>query len=102
MYQRFSNNRALATAAYNAGPHRVKKWIASSAALPIDVWVETIPYDETRRYVKNVLAFDAIYQHKLGVGEPQLLRDFEKVFVSEQMLSKASNPHALLVAKKTQ
>ena len=102
MYERFNNNRALATAAYNAGPHRVKKWIKSSAALPIDVWVETIPYDETRRYVKNVLAFDAIYQHKLGAGEPQLLRDFEKIFVSEQVLSDASKPHDLLVAKKVQ
>ncbi|MFD2231204.1 transglycosylase SLT domain-containing protein [Alkalimarinus sediminis] len=102
MYERFNNNRALATAAYNAGPHRVKKWIKSSAALPIEVWVETIPYDETRRYVKNVLAFDAIYQHKLGEGEPQLLRDFEKIFVSETLLSNATKPHELLVAKKTQ
>lgn len=102
MYERFNHNRALATAAYNAGPHRVKKWIKSSAALPIDVWVETIPYDETRRYVKNVLAFDAIYQHKLGISEPQLLRDFEKIFVSETMLSKTRKPRELLVAKKVQ
>ncbi|UZE96659.1 transglycosylase SLT domain-containing protein [Alkalimarinus alittae] len=102
MYQRFNNNRALATAAYNAGPHRVKKWVESSAGLPIDVWVETIPYDETRRYVKNVLAFDAIYQHKLGTGEPQLIRDVEKIFVSEEMLSDTSKSDALLVAKKAQ
>lgn len=102
MYQRFNHNRALATAAYNAGPHRVKKWVKSSASLPIDVWVETIPYDETRRYVKNVLAFDAIYQHKLGLGEPQLLRDFEKVTVTEHLLTEANKPHALWVAKKVQ
>lgn len=102
MYERFNNNRALATAAYNAGPHRVKKWIKSSAALPIDVWVETIPYDETRRYVKNVLAFDAIYQHKLGEGSPRLLREFEKIFVSEQMLSDAGRlqrTHTTVAAK---
>ncbi len=86
LYGRFNNNRALATAAYNAGPHRVTRWIKSSAGLPIDVWIETIPYDETRRYVKNVLAFDAIYQHKLGEKTPVLLRSFEKVFVSELML----------------
>ncbi len=99
LYGRFNNNRALATAAYNAGPHRVTRWIKSSAGLPIDVWIETIPYDETRRYVKNVLAFDAIYQHKLGEKTPVLLRSFEKVFVSELMLGQMT-PSKKSIAEK--
>ncbi len=52
--RRFDENVALAAAAYNAGPHRVKKWV-NGDALPADLWVETIPFDETRDYVKGVL-----------------------------------------------
>ncbi|GLQ30076.1 lytic transglycosylase [Litoribrevibacter albus] len=93
MHKRFKKNRALATAAYNAGPHRVDSWIKSSTALPIDVWIETIPYDETRRYVKNVLAFDAIYQYKLGQKEPKLFYNHEKIYLGKHS-RKASNDEA--------
>ena len=57
-------NQVLATASYNAGPYRVKKWLASMQELPADIWIETIPYKETRNYVKSVLAYQEIYQHK--------------------------------------
>jgi soluble lytic murein transglycosylase len=93
MHKRFKKNRALATAAYNAGPHRVDRWIKSSIALPIDVWIETIPYDETRRYVKNVLAFDAIYQYKLGTKEPKLFYSHEKIYLGKHS-KKAHNDGA--------
>lgn len=52
--RRFDDNTVLAAAAYNAGPHRVKQWLAGES-LPADIWVETIPFDETRDYVKGVL-----------------------------------------------
>lgn len=61
MLERFSGNRAYASAAYNAGPHRVKRWLKARGHLPLDVWIETIPFDETRNYVQNVLAFNVIY-----------------------------------------
>jgi soluble lytic murein transglycosylase len=63
----FSGNRILAAAAYNAGPHRVKRWISpESTALPFDVWIETIPFRETRGYVQNVLTFSVIYSYRMG------------------------------------
>ncbi|MEG3593839.1 MAG: transglycosylase SLT domain-containing protein [Pseudomonadota bacterium] len=52
---------ALATAAYNAGPHRVKKWIPDST-MPLDVWVASIPFTETRNYVQRVLTAQVIYE----------------------------------------
>lgn len=64
MLKRFDNNLAVAAAAYNAGPHRVKHWVKQTLAQ--DQWVETIPYRETRAYVKNVLAYSVIYQHHLS------------------------------------
>ena len=70
---RFNNNRILATAAYNAGPDRVAKWLARSRGeLPFDIWVELIPFKETRGYVTNVLMYSAIYSHRLGIDTPML------------------------------
>lgn len=67
----FSGNRILATAAYNAGPSRVKKWMnKNDIKLPYDVWIETIPYKETRFYVQNVLSFAVIYAYRTGVKQP--------------------------------
>lgn len=64
----FDGNRALAAAAYNAGPNRVRQWLRRSAEnpLPLDMWIETIPFAETRGYVQNVLAYHIIYSHRLG------------------------------------
>ncbi len=59
-----NGNVVLATAAYNAGPGRVKKWMPDKA-MPADIWVENIPYIETRHYVKRVLKSTAIFQWRL-------------------------------------
>jgi soluble lytic murein transglycosylase len=66
LLDRHDGNLVLATAAYNAGPYRVKSWLKDAEALPADVWIETIPFIETREYVKSVLAYQQIYQHKVG------------------------------------
>lgn len=60
--ERFNGNQAHATAAYNAGPNRVNSWLKARGDLPLDIWIETIPFDETRNYVQNVLSFRVIYQ----------------------------------------
>ena len=64
----FDGNRILAAAAYNAGPSRVKRWMNKERGtqLPYDVWIETIPYKETRGYVQNILAYSVIYAYRLG------------------------------------
>lgn len=63
----YQGNLILATAAYNAGPGRAKKWLALRPALMIDQWIEMIPFNETRKYVKNVLAYTSIYDLHLGL-----------------------------------
>lgn len=65
LLDQYSGNRILAAAAYNAGPGRVRKWLAQSDNMPADLWVENIPFKETRNYVQNVMVFNAIYQGRL-------------------------------------
>ncbi len=62
LLKRYNNLRPLAIAAYNAGESRVDRWLKRSPSVPIDVWIETIPFRETRNYVQNVLAFQVVYQ----------------------------------------
>jgi soluble lytic murein transglycosylase len=64
MLEKFGNI-ALATAAYNAGPHRVSNWLYDMQ-LPGDIWVELIPFRETRGYVHRVLTYASIYDRLLG------------------------------------
>ena len=45
----------LAVAAYNAGPTRVRQWWSARKSDDIEAWVEQIPFDETRQYVKRVM-----------------------------------------------
>jgi soluble lytic murein transglycosylase len=56
---------ALAAAAYNAGPSRAQAWRPAAAPLEGAIWVETIPFNETRDYVKRVLANATLYSHTL-------------------------------------
>jgi peptidoglycan lytic transglycosylase (EC:3.2.1.-) len=77
VYQQFGNNRIYASAAYNAGPGRVRTWQGNSAGrLDAAAFVESIPFSETRGYVKNVLAYDAYYRYFMG-EKPQILTDDE-------------------------
>ena len=63
---RLNNKRlVLALASYNAGAQQVKRWLSQAAVYEPDIWVETIPFVETRRYVRGVLFYITIYQYKL-------------------------------------
>lgn len=63
MYDKNQQNPVLATASYNAGPHRVKNWLPKQA-LPADIWIENIPFNETRKYTSNVLAYAAVFDYQ--------------------------------------
>jgi soluble lytic murein transglycosylase len=79
LLERFGGNQALASAAYNAGPHRVDRWLPEDRALPADAWVETIPFYETRHYVQAVLAYAAVYEWKLDQQPTPLTRRMEPI-----------------------
>jgi soluble lytic murein transglycosylase len=66
LLDQFGGHFALAAAAYNAGASRVERWLPATRPIPADIWVETIPYLETRQYVTAVLSYAIIYQGRLG------------------------------------
>lgn len=59
--RRFAGNPLLAIPGYNAGPGRPARWLKERPHYDFDVWVESIPFRETRRYTKRVLASRAAY-----------------------------------------
>jgi soluble lytic murein transglycosylase len=61
-----------ALAAYNAGPRIAGPWAAQGKGLPLDEWVENIPYRETRRYVKIVIGSWSAYRILAGGSAPAL------------------------------
>jgi len=64
---RFGGHPILSTAAYNAGAHRVSGWLPREGAMEADIWAELIPFPETRGYVRRVLAYQVIYEMRLGL-----------------------------------
>ncbi|WP_339675869.1 transglycosylase SLT domain-containing protein [uncultured Zhongshania sp.] len=80
LLEQFGGNRILATAAYNAGPTRVERvLLRQTEELPADIWIENLPYGETREYIKNVLAFSVIYAEKLKLDRPLLASHERKI-----------------------
>lgn len=74
MAQRYDGNQVLATAAYNAGPHRVDRWLPDDDPIDARIWIENIPFNETRKYVKRVLAAQAIFHWRM-TGKIKRLSD---------------------------
>ena len=69
---KYPNNRILIASAYNAGAHRVEKWLArANGKLEMDEFVASIPFYETRGYVQNVLTYDFYYQILQEKEDPQ-------------------------------
>lgn len=65
VYDRF-DNMVLATAAYNAGPAAVSGWLPKDECLEPDIWVEKIPYSETRKYVSRILFYATVYDWRMN------------------------------------
>ncbi|WP_251976639.1 transglycosylase SLT domain-containing protein [Salinicola avicenniae] len=70
MLERYRGNRIAATAAYNAGPQRVDRWL-SRAPREFDRFVESIPFRETRDYVQAVLAYRVIFESLANQGSTE-------------------------------
>ena len=84
MLSRFEGSKILAIASYNAGPFRVQKWCndfgdpRSKGVDPL-VWIELIPYSETRNYVKRVMESEWVYSGKF-MGKPKKLNMGRQAF----------------------
>ena len=73
LQKRFKGNSVLATAAYNAGHWRVRSWLPKEEAQTADLWIENVPFTETRKYLKRVLTYTIIYEQRLGLDSKPLL-----------------------------
>ena len=59
----FPNAPSLAIPSYNAGPGATRRWLNDRSLNEYDLWVERIPYEETRNYTKRVLSSVAVYSY---------------------------------------
>lgn len=78
LLKRFNGNLVVASAAYNAGPHRAERWQPKNDSMPGDIWIETIPIKETRNYVKNIVTYQPIYQSQMGM-QPTLTAALDSI-----------------------
>ncbi|MDE2613916.1 MAG: lytic transglycosylase domain-containing protein [Burkholderiales bacterium] len=69
----FGGSAVLATAAYNAGPGRPRRWREGGKLEPA-AWIESIPFSETRDYVKKVISNSLVYSVVLGAPVAPLLK----------------------------
>jgi soluble lytic murein transglycosylase len=69
---RYNDSPVLAAAAYNAGPLRVTRWLPADRDMDASLWMELIPFKETRSYVRRVLAYATIFDWRLEQGSTRL------------------------------
>lgn len=87
----FDDNLVYAVAAYNAGPNKVKEWLESRSELSDYEFIESIPYKETRGYVKKVLSNYAVYT--------ALRKDRDENSVQPPVQATIDHTHTLLSAQ---
>lgn len=84
LLRQFDQNHILAAAAYNAGPHRVQTWLSQFGHHDQDVFVEHIPFKETRSYVKKVLGFMEYYDKPVALLGPINVREAMRMPASKE------------------
>jgi soluble lytic murein transglycosylase len=72
LWDRLQENPALVPSAYNAGEGAVRRWLEEDSTRPLDMFIEEIPYDETRRYTRRVLQSYGVYQWLAQERLPEL------------------------------
>ncbi|WP_172838752.1 lytic transglycosylase domain-containing protein [Solemya velesiana gill symbiont] len=84
--EQLGEHQVLATAAYNAGPHRVKKWLPDEAT-DADLWIENIPFRETRKYTQRVMAYSVIYERRLSRTPVRLSQKLQPILPKKQLVA---------------
>ncbi|WP_150468432.1 lytic transglycosylase domain-containing protein [Francisella sp. SYW-9] len=79
----FKNNLILSIAAYNAGPGSVAKWLSKREVLAT-IWIENIPFVETRNYVRYVLVNMVIYDNLVLKSNNERLSDLLRIELSNK------------------
>lgn len=93
MKHKLGDSAVLATAAYNAGPHRVTRWLPQKT-LPADIWIELVPFKETRGYLRRVLAYTVIYEKRMGMQPTRLKQRLHPVPPSISMIGQLGSDTA--------
>jgi soluble lytic murein transglycosylase len=88
-FERFDRDPLATTAAYNAGPGAVQRWLPKMSRQWPELWVETIPFHETRDYVARVMAFSVVYDWR---SDGQLQRLGARIGLLEDAPVKAVCP----------
>ena len=65
LLQDYNDNPVLVSGSYNAGPNAVQRWLDTRPMGEAAIWIETLPYFETRDYIPRVLAFTTLYDWRL-------------------------------------
>ena len=68
----FKGHPAPVLSGYNAGRGAARSWLRARGHLPLDAFVETIPYQQTRRYVMRVIALAEVYRRLYRLDESPL------------------------------
>ena len=89
--KQYDGNVVLASAAYNAGPHNVKRWLPKEQTQSPDNWIATITYRETRTYVQRILAYMAIYDWRMDREITPLEKHMPVIYPNAHYSKKSRN-----------
>lgn len=98
LLQHFDGSQAMATAAYNAGENRVDTWRPGDGTLAADVWIDTIPFSETRNYVRKVMAQTVMFDWRLN-GRPRRLSDRLGQIIADAPTAAVTTPGPVATVK---
>ncbi len=65
LHRKNNGNLAISLAGYNAGPTNARRWLKTAPVSDVEIWVDTIPFEETRLYVRVVLFYTLLYRRLL-------------------------------------